>query len=279
MARTGDGRVGVPAEIDSTRPSSARVYDALLGGKDNYAADRKVRDKLAAITPKPGALARENRAFLLRITRYLAGTCGVDQFLDCGSGLPTQENTHEVAQRINPDATVIYVDNDPTAIVHGRALLAENDRTHFVAGDLTEPARLLADPGVARGLDWSRPIALYLLGILHHVGDEHRPAELVARYVEALPRGSYVAISHFCRPDPADASATELADKMERAYLGSEMGTGWFRPHAEIATCFGGLDLLEPGLVPVTDWWPDGPRTEPVEPYHRLLVGGLARKP
>ncbi|MGP4015495.1 SAM-dependent methyltransferase [Saccharopolyspora sp. 5N708] len=278
MTRTGEGRAGVPGGIDSTRPSSARVYDAILGGKDNYAADRVLRDDLAAVTPKPGALAAESRTFLLRVTRYLASTAEIDQFLDCGSGLPTLENTHEVAQRVNPDATVVYVDNDPTAIVHGRALLAENDSTHFVAADITEPEKLLADPSVARGLEWSRPIALYVLNTLHHIAGEHRIADLMARYVNTLPSGSYLALSHFCRPGAEDPEAAELADKMEAAYLGS-MGTGWFRSRDEIASYFGGLDLLEPGLVPVADWWPDGPRSAPLEPFYRVLVGGVARKP
>lgn len=272
MTRTGDGRAG---GIDPTRPSSARVYDAILGGKDNYAADRVLRDELAAVTPMPGALAKDNRAFLQRVTRYLAGTVGIDQFLDCGSGLPTLENTHEVAQRVNPDAIVVYVDNDPTAIVHGRALLVENDSTHFVAADITDPEQLLGDRGVARGLDWSRPIGLFLFSTLHHISDEHRPRELMARYIDALPSGSYVAVSHFCRPE--DAEARELAGEMEKAYVGA-MGTGWFRSREEIGGYFGGLDLLDPGLVPVAQWWPDGPG-EPANAFHRLLIGGVARKP
>ncbi|MCI2418985.1 SAM-dependent methyltransferase [Saccharopolyspora sp. K220] len=278
MTRTGGERTGVPGGIDSTRPSSARVYDAILGGKDNYAADRVLRDELAAVTPKPGVLASVSRAFLLRVTRYLASTANIDQFLDCGSGLPTLENTHEVAQRVNPDATVVYVDNDPTAIVHGRALLAENDSTHFVAADITEPDKLLAEPAVTRGLEWTRPIALYVLNTLHHISADHRLADLMARYINTLPSGSYVALTHFCRPGPEDPEASELADKMESAYLNS-MGTGWFRSRDEIASYFGGLELLEPGLVTVAEWWPDGPRENPLEPFHRVLVGGVARKP
>jgi hypothetical protein len=275
MTRTGGGCAAVPGGIDPTRPSSARVYDAILGGKDNYAADRVLRDELAAVTPEPGALAKDNRAFLLRVTRYLAGTVGIDQFLDCGSGLPTLENTHEVAQRINSDATVVYVDNDPTAIVHGRALLAENDRTHFVAGDIREPQELLSDRSVGRGLDWSRPIALYMISTLHHISEEYRPRDLMARYIDALPSGSHVTISHFCRPEDPDAA--KLADQMESAYLGT-MGTGWFRSREEIAGCFGGLEMLEPGLVAVADWWPDGPRDGPLNAFHQLLVGAVARK-
>ncbi|MEV6232269.1 SAM-dependent methyltransferase [Saccharopolyspora shandongensis] len=274
MTRTGEGRGGVPSGIDPTRPSSSRVYDAILGGKDNYSADRGLRDALAEVAPEPGALAKDNRAFLQRVTRYLAGTVGVDQFLDCGSGLPTLENTHEVAQRVNPDAAVVYVDNDPTAIVHGRALLVENDGTHFVAADITDPQHLLAERPVARSLEWSRPIALFLFSTLHHIADEDGPEELMARYIDALPAGSYVGISHFCRPE--DAEAARLADLMEEAYLGA-MGSGWFRSREEIERYFCGLELLEPGLVPVATWWPDGPGA-PVNAFHRLLIGGVARK-
>jgi SAM-dependent methyltransferase len=278
MTRTGGGRTGTPGAINSMRPSIARVYDAILGGKDNYSSDRELRAKLATITPKPGALAAESRAFLLRVTRYLASTAGIDQFLDCGSGLPTLENTHEVAQRVNPDAIVVYVDNDPTAIVHGRALLAENNNTHFIAGDVTEPDKLLAEPPVARELDWSRPIALYTLNILHHVAAEHRLPELMARYIDALPSGSYLVLTHFCRPGPDDPEAAALAAKMEATYLDS-LGSGWFRPRDEIASYFGDLELLEPGLATVAEWWPDGPRENPLEPFHRVLIGGVARKP
>ncbi|MER7014086.1 SAM-dependent methyltransferase [Saccharopolyspora sp. NPDC000359] len=268
----------VSGGIDPERPSSARLYDAVLGGKDNYASDRAVVDDLLAVAPGLGELARDNRAFLVRAVRYLAGTVGIDQFLDCGSGLPTAENLHQIAQRANSDATVVYVDNDPLVAAHGRALLTENENVRFAVGDLTDPAGLLADPVVARGLDWSRPIALLQLSTLHHVPDEVGVPELVARYLDALPPGSFLVLSHLFQPGAEDPEAGALAARLEATFLRSALGSGRFRTRAEITACFAGAEVLEPGLVVLADWWPDGPRAAPLEPVRRLLLGGVARK-
>ncbi|MET0136422.1 MAG: SAM-dependent methyltransferase [Kibdelosporangium sp.] len=276
----GDGAIAgdvVPPRIDTTRPSVARVYDLFLGGKDHYEVDREVYRRTMALEPNAPLLARSMRQWLIRVVRYLSGTAKIDQFLDCGSGLPTAENTHQVAQRINPETTVVYMDNDPMVIAHGQALLEENDRTHFLAADLRDPEALFAHPTVVRCLDFDRPLALMQCGTIHHLEDSENPGELIARYVERLPSGSFLALSHFC--DPADGSeASDLAKVLE-ANLRAAVGSGRCRTPAEIRSILGGLELVEPGLVPVGDWWPDGPRLKPSAHVDRIGYGVLARKP
>ncbi len=176
--------------IDSTVASVARVYDAMLDGKDNYAVDRTVADDLKHACPEIPLMARDNRDWLIRIVRFLVDTRhgpGLTQILDCGSGLPTAENTHQAAQRLNPDAQVVYVDNDPVVAAHGRALLEENNHTHFAAADLTQAQELLRDPTVTAHLDLDEPLALLLVGVLHHVDDQQDPLELVRTYRDLLP--------------------------------------------------------------------------------------------
>jgi hypothetical protein len=266
-----------PAFIDTSKASIARVYDVALGGKDNYPVDRDVIDQLRRVAPEAELLAVDNRAFLVRAVRFLAGQAGIDQFLDCGSGLPTAENTHQVAQRLRPDARVVYVDNDPTVVAHGRALLEENDLTSFSPGDLTEPREVLDDPVVTRNLDFDRPIALLQVGTLHHY-DETRLscAEIMEQYVDALPSGSYVVIAHFLDPQDDDSA---LARRMEAVFLHSPMGTGRFRTRDEILAMVPGLELVEPGLVRCFAWWPDGPQLKPVVPAQRCIAGVVGRKP
>lgn len=265
----------VPAGIDPSKPSIARVYDAVLGGKDNYEVDRAVRDQLFAMGPEAVHLARDNRAWLARVVRYLTGTVGIDQFLDCGSGLPTAENTHQVAQRINPDARVVYVDNDPVVLAHGRALLAENESTRMVVADIREPQAVLASPEVAGFLDLDRPIGLLHVGILHHVNDDEQPYDVLSGYVRAFVPGSHVAVSHFYTP--ADGSPlAERAGQVESVLLGGELGRGRFRTEPEIRRFFDGLDVVEPGLTYLADWWPDGPPPE-LGLHRQIMLGGLAR--
>jgi hypothetical protein len=267
----------VPPFVDTSKPSVARVYDVFLGGKDNYEVDREFYRRTLEINPQVPLLARAFRQWLVRVVRFLASGPGIDQILDCGSGLPTADNTHQVAQRIGPETTVVYVDNDPMVIAHGRALLEENERTHFVAGDLRDPEALFAHPTVTKHLDLSRPLALIQCATLHHVEDEDNPRDLMARYIEALPSGSYVAVSHF--HDPADGSEmSELAQAME-ANLRSAIGSGRCRTYAQIESLFGGLELVEPGLVPAVDWWPDGPRLQPPAAVEYIAYGAVARKP
>jgi S-adenosyl methyltransferase len=275
-----DGTVtddAVTPRIDTTRPSVARVYDMFLGGKDHYEVDREVYRRTMEIEPSTPLLARAMRQWLIRVVRYLSDRANIDQFLDCGSGLPTAENTHQVAQRVNAEATVVYVDNDPMVIAHGRALLEENDRTHFLAGDLRDPEALFAHPTVTRYLDFDRPLALMQCGTIHHLEDSDNPRELMARYIERLPSGSFVALSHFC--DPADGSETSALAKVLEANLRAAVGSGRCRTPAQIESLLDGLELLEPGVVPVGEWWPDGPRLKPLAAVDRIGYGAVGRKP
>lgn len=267
-----------PVHVDTTKASIARVYDAALGGKDNYAVDRDVIDRLRSVAPEIQQMALDHRGFLVRATRFLAGEVGLTQFLDCGSGLPTAENTHQVAQRLRPDAVVVYVDNDPTVISHGRALLAENEQTHFVAADIFEPPQVLDSPTVTEALDFAQPIALFQMGTFHHYDGTGRrsPGDIMREYVDALPSGSYVALGHFFDPENAD---TELARRMEQIMMASPMGTGLFRTHAEIEALLPGLELVAPGISICADWWPDGPRVTALQPAQRTICGVVARKP
>jgi hypothetical protein len=265
----------LPTVIDTSTPNNARVYDAMLGGKDNYEVDRESCRALAAVDPKAPAGARLFRDWLIRVTRFLAGRAGIDQFLDLGCGLPTLENTHEVAQRFNPQATVVYVDNDPLVAVHGRALLEDNNRTHFAVADLRCPEQVLNDPAITRHLDLNRPLALMQCAPLHHLEDSERPYEIMMRYIDALPSGSYVALSHLY--DVADGSElSRQARAAEKAVRDSGMGTSRFRTYEEIAAYFEGLELLEPGLVKLHKWWPDGP---PPSSSDMCALGAVGRKP
>ncbi len=264
------------AGIDPHEASIARVYDAALGGKDNYAVDRDVVARLRQVAPEIGRFAWDNRQFLVRVTRFIASKTGVTQFLDCGSGLPTAENTHQVAQRIQTDARVVYVDNDPVVIAHGRALLEDNDRTHVSAADIFTSRELLHDEVVRTHLDFTEPIALFQLGTLHHHNGHPSPAEIMRDYIDALPSGSYVALSHFLDPEN---EYTELARRLEQVLVHGPLGSGWFRTRAEIEAMLPGLDLLEPGLTRCADWWPDGPRLRPLAPVRHCLAGAVGRKP
>ena len=197
--------------------------------------------------------------------------------IDIGAGLPTVANTHEIAQLVNPWARVVYLDNDPMCVAHGRVMLETNEDTVYLQGDLTDPGVLAEDSAVWRYLDRGRPVAVILGSVLHHIENAAEPAEIVARCVRALSPGSFVAITHYW--DPADASPEhELAREVERRFLESGLGTGWFRSRAEIVSCFGDLELVEPGVVPVDEWWPSGPPRLPGSREERLLLGGIGRK-
>lgn len=252
--------------VDTGRPSIARVYDAILGGKDNFAVDRAVAAKRLELIPDGGQGARLSRAFLARGVRHLAQV-GVTQFLDIGSGLPTAQNTHQVAQSVQPDARVVYVDHDPMVLTHARALLADDQRTGVALGDLRRPDAILDDPVVKGSLDWSRPVGLLLLGIVHHLADAEDPAGCVRALVDRLPTGSYLLLSHF-----SDASPEARA--LERT-LQQTLGSGRMRTEPEIRAFFDGTDLQEPGVVPVVTWRPDAGPVEPTTPSTLLVFGGL----
>lgn len=271
------GAKKVPVGVDPTRASIARVYDAFLGGKDNYQIDRDVMNAAIKVAPEARELGRENRAFLIRACRFLAGRAGMTQFLDCGSGLPTAENTHQVVQRINPDARVVYVDNDPVVLAHGRALLEQDPNTLFVAADIFEPEKLLAEPNIRQAIDFTMPLAFLQAGTLHHhPGRREEAAEIMHRFVEALPSGSYVAISHFFDPEDEDSA---VARRLEETFLHSPMGSGLFRTRAELLELFEGLELVEPGLVRCCEWWPEGPLMTEMNVAQRTIAGAVGRKP
>ncbi|MCG5452251.1 MULTISPECIES: SAM-dependent methyltransferase [Micromonospora] len=268
-----------PPGIDPNIPSVARVYDFFLGGKDNFEADRKVAEHALRITPDGPAAGQANRAFLRRVIRFLVGEAGIDQFLDIGSGLPTQGNVHEVATEQNPKAQVVYVDNDPIVLSHGRALLAAEGTATVIQADIREPEAILNHPDVRRFLDFDRPIGLLLFAILHHLGDDEDPKAVAAALIDALPSGSYVAISHFRDPGERDPEGSRKAREVERVFNES-LGTGRWRTDEEILSFADGLTVLEPGLVPLAEWHPepDAPATVQTDTYH-TFVGLLARKP
>jgi hypothetical protein len=266
-----------PIGVDTSKPSIARVYDYFLGGKDNFAADREVAEMAKRMDPEGADGALVNRAFLRRAVRYLAAEAGIGQFLDIGSGLPTQGNVHEVAHDVDPEARVIYVDNDPMALAHGRAILADAHTTKVVEGDLREPEEILGHPVVRGLIDFDRPVGLLLFSILHHLHDHEDPAGVTARLAAALPPGSHVAISHFANPGDRHPRVSEHVTRFEEMF-NRGMGTGRWRTRDEILAYFGDLELVEPGLVPLPDWHPQGrPERCSTITYHSWL-GGIARK-
>jgi hypothetical protein len=267
-----------PASIDSTRASITRVYDSILGGKDNYEADRAVRDRLLALAPEFPRAAWDSRHFLVRVTRFLAGEAAISQFIDCGACLPIGENTHEVAQRFNREAATVYVAKDPLVLALGRALLADNDQTHMADVDFRRPQRVLSDPTVRKYLDFQRPMAVYHVGTLHHLPDRDDPWQIMADYIKAIPSGSYVVLFHMLDPGD-DNELAALAAGVQEVYLNSDMASGWFRTPDQIRAMMPGLELVEPGLVLLADWWPDGPRPRPLAPIQRLALGAVGRKP
>lgn len=268
-----------PPGVDPTRPSVARVYDYMLGGKDNFAVDRQTAEAALKVTPEGFEAARWSRVFLRRAVRFLAAEAGIDQFLDIGSGLPTQGNVHEVAGEVNPATRVVYVDSDPMVLAHARALLA-NARTATVKqADARHPDDILRCPSVQRFIDFNRPVGLLMFGILHHMNDDEDPEQIAARYRDAVPSGSYLAISHFFNPCEAHPEASAKALEVEKIFMES-LGSGRFRKHEEILRYFGDFELVEPGLVPFPEWRPGAgdEAHEPAEVYY-TLVGGVARKP
>ena len=236
--------------IDSTVPHSARIWNYWLGGKDNYAVDRAAGDQFRAMFPGVTEMARAEREFIRRTVRYLAGEAGIRQFLDIGTGLPTVDNTHEVAQRVASESRIVYVDNDPLVLAHARALLTSTPEgaTDYIDADLRDPAAILA--GAERTLDFTRPIALMLIGILGHIGNDEEPYGIVGTLLGALPPGSYLAQSDGTDIDPGLNAATAI-------YNDTGAVPYHLRSPEEIAHFFDGLDLVEPGVVSTPLWRPD----------------------
>jgi hypothetical protein len=262
----------VVPEIDTSKPHPARMYDYYLGGKNHFAADRETAEKGLAGWRSGRVAARENRAFLGRAVRFLAGA-GITQFLDIGTGLPTTNNVHEVAQAVAPSSRVVYADNDPLVLAHARALLTSSPegRTAYIHADLRDPQSILSDPSVKEVLDFSQPIALMLVAVLHFVPDEFKPAQVMATLIDALPSGSYLVASHITGEHDPDGPATGA-----RAYRAAGLPAQLRDCDQFAQLAFSGLDLVPPGVVLVSEWRPedDGPRPTPAEVS---WYGGVAR--
>jgi hypothetical protein len=229
----------------------ARVYDYLLGGKDNFAADREAAEQAMRINPDIVSTVRANRAFLVRTTSYLVGQAGIRQFLDIGTGMPTNRNIHEVAQSIAPESRIVYVDHDPIVLTHARALLSSDPQgaTDYLEADLREPGKILAE--AAHTLDFSRPVAIMLIAILHLILDRDDPYDLVSRLVSAAAPGSYVVISH-AASDIDTGAMISMTNRLNELMAQQSVP----RTHREVAAFFAGLDLIEPGLVRIPEWRP-----------------------
>ena len=263
-------------DFDTPQPNIARVYDCLLGGKDNYASDREVAARIEQALPAVHLGVRQQRAVLGRVVRHLVGEAGLRQLIDIGSGLPTADNVHQIAQRLEPSTRVVYVDNDPVVLAHARALLADSKETVVAVGDLRDPAAILADPLLRRHIDFGQPVGLLLGGILHYVLDEEEPARIVRQLVDGLPSGSYVFIHHLITPDESADDGTVAAE----AALRQGVGRGQFRTRSQVAAFLDGLELVEPGVVTVSEWRPDEDTPSLTDnPVLRLAVVGVARKP
>ncbi|MER7805117.1 SAM-dependent methyltransferase [Streptomyces parvulus] len=260
------------AGIDVSVPSVARMYDWLLGGVENYASDRRECETLLQIAPTTRVLARNNREFLQRVVQVLARDFGIRQFIDHGSGLPTQDNVHQIAQRVDARSRVVYIDNDPSVLAHGRTALEENDNTVVVGADMRHTEAIFSHPEVRQLIDFTQPAAALFVSVLHCLPDGDRPGELVRRVAQRLAPGSFVVV---CQLVSAHADVRERVTALMDRATGGHWGR--VREEAEVRAYFTGMDLLEPGLVDVTDWRPhekDVPRPRSEE---WVEWGGVAR--
>jgi hypothetical protein len=269
----------LPVGVDPDRANIARVYDYALGGKDNYEIDRSTLAKIQETTPSAIDLAVDNRKYLTRVARFLSTQTPCEQFLDLGSGLPTAENTHQIVQRFNRDARVVYVDHDPVVLAHGRALLEDQEHSWLVDGDIFTPSSVLDDEVVSERIDFDKPVALIAIAALHHLKGERqkqRQNEVMAEYIDRLPSGSYVALSHLLEPENEyDEAQRALADSVQDSSLGGLI----FRTRDEIKELLPGMELVDPGVVECYRWWPDGPQLRPVTTPQNLIGAVVARKP
>jgi len=256
-------------KLDTSVPHSARVWNYWLGGKDNFAVDRKVGDEIRQVYPEIVEVARTARAFLVRAVRYLTGEAGIRQFLDIGTGLPTANNTHEVAQLVAPESRIVYVDNDPLVLVHARALLTSSPEgaTAYIDADVRDTERILHE--AARTLDFTKPVAIIMQGILGYIRDDDEAHSILKRLLDAVPSGSYLAIGDGTKTSDVHADVERTAQEGGLDYT--------YRTPEQLAHFFDGLELLEPGVVSMPRWRPDpGAAEVTTEPAGRV---GLARKP
>jgi|SRR5215475_363516 len=266
--RLGDGQTAV----DVTVPHSARIWNYWLGGKDNYEVDRVAGDQFRQVFPAIVDIARSSRLFLTRAIRFLAADAGIRQFLDVGTGLPTEDNTHEVAQRVAPDARIVYADNDPLVLAHARALLTSTPQgvTAYIDADMRDPGTILAE--AAKTLDFAKPVALILNGVLGHLTDGDEARAIVRHLMGALPPGSYLSLM-----DGTGSISGAPAQEAQQGYNESGALPYVLRSPEEIASFFEGLELVEPGVVSVTKWRPDPSASEP--PAEVDAFGAVGRKP
>ncbi len=277
MSDMTESRIAAAARINAAVAHPARVYDYLLGGKDNFAADREAAEKMIELSPGTREGVRAHRAFLRRAVRYLA-EAGVSQFLDIGTGIPTQGNTHEIAQQVNPEARVVYVDNDPIVLVHSRALLngSPTGMTTVIEADLRQPDAILSHPEVRAVIDFTRPVAVILAGVLHFVTDQESPYETVERFKSTMPSGSHLLLSHITldfAPQVREEDFTKPYGKSSTLMLP--------RTHAEVLRFFQGWHVVEPGVVEVVKWRPGKGEYQEHIPGggHAWAYGGVAIKP
>jgi hypothetical protein len=269
----GSGEEWAPPGVDTSVPHSARMYNWWIGGKDNFPADRELGARFAEAIPGIRTMARENRNFMERVVCYLVRQAGISQFLDIGTGIPTSPNVHEIARQFVPQARVVYVDNDPIVLTHARALLVigEHSRTAYIDADLREPGKILTDAAMLETLDLQQPVGLLMIAVLMLIADEDDPWDKAEVLMDALPSGSYVAITHPGQDFDPEAMATVVAAASEGGMILVP------RVRAEVERFFTGWELIEPGVVPVTAWHPEDER--PADPNAAYYWAGVARKP
>jgi SAM-dependent methyltransferase len=261
----------VPPEVDTKRANVARVYDYWLGGSHNFLPDQDLARAIVAVEPSIRAMARANRAFLGRAVRLLAAA-GIRQFLDIGSGIPTEGNVHEVAQHAIPGAHVVYADIDPVAVAHSKTILAGNASAAIIEADLREPERILTQPTVGQLIDFSQPTGLLLVAVLHVIGDADDPWRIVATLRDALAPGSYLVLCH-----ATSESKPAVAQAIENLYTRSVTTGSRIRSRAEILRFFDGFDLVDPGLVYMPQWRPESPGDVPADPSQLWALAGVGR--
>ncbi|MFS0696799.1 SAM-dependent methyltransferase [Streptomyces nitrosporeus] len=267
------GEASIPSVIDVNVPSVARMYDYYLGGKDNYPADRIACEHLLERVPSTKVLAVNNRRFLRRVVHRLASEYGIRQFIDHGSGLPTQDNVHQVAQLVDPGARVVYIDNDPIVLAHGKAILEENDRTAVIQADMRDTDGILGHPEVVRLIDFDEPVAALFVSVLHCIPDEDDPAGLVRRVARRLAPGSFLVV---CQLVSEDAATRDFVTDFMAESTGGQWGR--VRRPEDVGVFLEGLEVLEPGLVEVSTWRPDSDLAPRQETQEWIEYGGVGRK-
>lgn len=258
-------------QADTSVANAARIYDYMLGGRDNYAVDREAADEILQRIPDGALACHQNRGFLKRVVKHLATTGGIRQFVDFGSGLPTRENVHEVVHRYAPDARVVYVDYDVIVLSHARALLAKSSNVTVVDGDLREPEKILADPILTSLIDFRQPVAMLLFAVLHFLTNDESPVDVVRYLVDQVPGDSYMALSHITADRVGDKESLEARQVYDKASAPVVP-----RSRTEVTRFFDGLEILEPHVVPIQNWRPESGLHEV---NRTLFYGGLGWKP